>query len=147
MKVDTYLFGAVEVSPEKVITFPEGLVGFEQSTKYMLVHEDVAGQVRNFTLQSLDNPALAFLIADPTTLGFNYQLALNDLENALLGSPAPEDAVVMQVLFKKEEEGKAVVVPSLRSPLIINTKLRLGLQKVMDPVQTNITLSNLACEV
>jgi hypothetical protein len=34
MKVETYLFGSVEVSPEKVITFPNGLVAFEDNNAF-----------------------------------------------------------------------------------------------------------------
>ena len=78
MKVDTYLFGSVEVNPEKVITFPNGLVGFESSTRFTLVHENDVGESASFTLQSLDDPTLAFQIVDPTTLGYNYELALSD---------------------------------------------------------------------
>lgn len=147
MKVETYLFGAVEVSPEKVITFPNGLVGFEQSKRYMLVHEEGAAQPSSFTLQSLDDPMLAFQIVDPSTLGFNYELALSDAENALLQSPPPEDVVVMQVLFRKEEDGKASITPNLRAPLVINTKSRVGLQKVMETMRPNITLSNLSSSI
>lgn len=44
MKVETYLFGAVEVSPEKVISFPNGLVGFEQSKRYILAHQEGSDQ-------------------------------------------------------------------------------------------------------
>lgn len=147
MQVQTYLFGTVEVTPEKVITFPKGLVGFEKSTRFMLAHEATGGQPASFTLQSLDEPELAFQIVDPTTLGFNYELNLSDDENALLGSPAAEDVAVMQVLFKKEEDGKAVITPSLRAPLVINTRGRVGLQKVMETMRSNVTLSNLASEV
>lgn len=144
MKVDTYLFGSVEVSPEKIITFPSGLVGFEESKRYMLAHEEGAEHPTSFTLQSLDDPNLAFQIVDPTSLGFNYELALTDAENALLQSPAAEDVAVMQVLFKKEEDGKVAITPNLRAPLVINTKARVGLQKIMETMQPNITLSNLA---
>lgn len=144
MKVDTYLFGSVEVSPEKIITFPNGLVGFEESKRFMLAHEEGTEHPTSFTLQSLDDPNLAFQIVDPTSLGFNYELALTDAENALLQSPAAEDVVVMQVLFKKEEDGKAAITPNLRAPLVINTKARVGLQKIMETMQPNITLSNLA---
>jgi flagellar assembly factor FliW len=98
-------------------------------------------------LQSLDEPNLAFEIVDPTTLGFNYELVLNDAENALLHSPAPEDVLVMQVLFKQNEDGKSGVVPILRAPLVINTRARVGLQKIMETMQPNITLSNLASPV
>lgn len=147
MKVDTYLFGSVEVSPEKVIAFPNGLVGFEDNKHFMLAHEEGAEHPTSFTLQSLDDPNLAFQIADPSSLGFNYELALTDAENALLQSPAPEDVAVMQVLFKKEEDGKASITPNLRAPLVINTKARVGLQKIMETMLPNITLSNLVSAV
>ncbi|PKO86969.1 MAG: flagellar biosynthesis protein FliW [Betaproteobacteria bacterium HGW-Betaproteobacteria-10] len=147
MQVETYLFGAVEVSPEKVITFPNGLVGFETHQQFMLAHESDKGRPSSFTLQSLDDPCLAFQIVDPTTLGFNYELALSDTENALLQSPEPEDVSVMQVLFKNEGEGKAGLTPNLRAPLIINTKARIGLQKVMETLNSNVTLSNLSSAV
>lgn len=147
MKVDTYLFGSVEVSPEKIITFPNGLVGFEQSKRFMLAHEEGTAQPTSYTLQSLDVPTLAFQIVDPVTLGYNYELALSDAETALLQSPAPEEVAVMQVLFKKEEDGKASITPNLRAPLVINTKARIGLQKVMETMQPNLTLSNLVSAV
>lgn len=147
MKIETYLFGAVEVSPEKIINFPNGLVGFEQSKRFMLAHAEGTEQPASYTLQSLDEPTLAFEIVDPTTLGFNYELALNDADNALLQSPAAEDVLVMQVLFKQEEDGKARITPSLRAPLLINTTARIGMQKVMETLRSNITLSNLASTV
>ncbi len=144
MKVDTYLFGAIEVDPEKIINFPEGLVAFENSRRYTLIQEDAQGA--SFTLQSLDEPGLALQIVDPTTLGFHYELQLSDAESALLQSPAPEDVVVMQVLFKKEVDGKAGIFPNLRAPLIINLRARIGLQKVVESF-SNVTLSNLASAV
>jgi flagellar assembly factor FliW len=146
MKVETYLFGSVDVNPESVITFPNGLVAFESNKKFMLAHEEVNGEPASFTLQSLEDPALAFQIVDPTALGFHYELALTDLENALLQSPAPEDVVVMLVLFKNAGD-KADISPNLRAPLVINTKARVGLQKVMENIRQNITLSNLVTPV
>lgn len=147
MKVDTYLFGAVEVDPAKVIEFPNGLVGFEQNKRFMLVHEDGQAQTASYTLQSLDDPNLAFQIVDPVTLGFHYELDLSDAESALLKTPAPEDVLVMQLLFKKEEGSQTQIMPSLRAPLLINTKARVGMQKVMETLRSNITLSNLASAV
>lgn len=144
MQFDTYLFGTVEVSPEKVITFPNGLVGFENSRQFMLAHEDGKGEPASYTLQSLEDPALAFEIVDPTRIGFTYELALTDVENALLQSPAPEDVAVMQLLFRKGEEGNSDLALNLRAPLVINTRARVGIQKVMETMSQNIILSNLA---
>jgi flagellar assembly factor FliW len=147
MKIETHLFGSVEVNPEKIINFPNGLVAFENNKQFMLVHEEENGQPSSYTLQSLDDAGLAFQIVDPTTLGFNYELALTEEENALLQSPAPEEVAVMQVLFKSESDGKAGISPNLRAPLVINTTARVGLQKVMEVLSPKITLSNLVSTV
>lgn len=146
MQVQTYLFGNVDVSPEQVITFPKGLVGLENLKRFMLAHESEQGEPASFTLQSLDDPAIAFQIIDPVAVGFNYELALNDEENTLLGNPAPADIAVMLVLFKQEGE-KSAIGANLRAPLLINTKTRTGLQKLMEKLQPNITLTNLSTAV
>lgn len=147
MQFDTYLFGTIEVSPEKVITFPSGLVGLEKYRQFMLAHREGKGEPASYTLQSLEDPALAFEIVDPTRLGFTYELALTDAENALLQSPAPEDVAVMQLLFRKGEEGGSDLALNLRAPLVINTRARVGIQKVMETMSQNIILSNLASSV
>ena len=146
MKVETYLFGSVEVNPETVITFPAGLVGFENAKRYMLVHEDIKSGLASFTLQSIDEPNLAFQIVDPTALGFNYELALSDAENAMLQTPEAEDVAVMLVMFKQDGEA-AGIQPNIRAPLLINTKARVGVQKIMEKMVPNVTLSNLASSV
>ena len=143
MKVETYLFGSVEVNPETVITFPAGLVGFENAKRFMLVHEEVKAELASFTLQSVDDPTLAFQIVDPTALGFNYELGLSDAENAMLQTPDAGDVAVMLVMFKQDEE-KGGIQPNIRAPLLINTKARVGMQKVMEKMLPNVTLSNLA---
>lgn len=147
MKIETYLFGSVEVNPETVITFPVGLVGFESAKRFMLVHEETKGELASFTLQSIDEPTLAFQIIDPTALGFNYELGLSDAENAMLQSPAGEDVAVMLVMFKQEGEENGGIRPNIRAPLLINTRARVGLQKIMEKVLPNVTLSNLVSSV
>jgi len=145
MQVKTYLFGTVDVAEDKVINFPNGLLGFEDKKQFMLAHEDGKGEPLSFTLQSVDDAALAFQIIDPTALGFNYELELTDEENALLQTPAAEDVAVMITLYRQEESGG--VAPSLRAPLIINLKARVGLQKLLEQMRTNVTLSNLVNKV
>lgn len=147
MKVETYLFGSVEVNPGTVIEFPNGLVGFEASKRYQLIHEAAEGVTpASFTLQSLDDPHLAFQIIDPTVLGFEFELALTDAETQLLqigSNGAEKDVAVMLVLFKQGDD-KPVIGASVRAPLMINTKARLGLQKVIQHARPNLLISNLS---
>ncbi|WP_303786163.1 flagellar assembly protein FliW [Azovibrio restrictus] len=145
MKVETFLFGSVEVKPEQIIEFPNGLLSFEDNKRFMLIHESETGEPVSFTLQSLDDPHLALQIMDPAALGFTYELALSDAETSLLKLDDPADAVVVLVLYKQEEvKASAGISANLRAPLIINTKTRLGLQKLLERVRPNVVLSNLS---
>ncbi|MDR1890043.1 MAG: flagellar assembly protein FliW [Zoogloeaceae bacterium] len=146
MKVETFLFGNVEVNPDLVIEFPQGLVNFENSRRFMLIHEtDVGSNPVSFTLQSLDEPTVAFQIIEPAALGFTYELGLNDAETSLLKLASPEDVVVTLILFKQENSNAtAGLGANLRAPLIINTKTRLGLQKLLTQLRPNVVLSNLS---
>lgn len=143
-KVKTFLFGDVEVNPDLVIEFPQGLVNFESNQKFLLIHEiDVSAEPVSFTLQSLDDPNVAFQIIEPAALGFTYELGLSDEETTLLKLASPDDVVVVVVLFKQENAASGLAA-NLRAPLIINTKTRRGLQKVLTQVRPNVVLSNLS---
>jgi flagellar assembly factor FliW len=145
MKVETFLFGNVEVNPELVIEFPQGLVNFENNKRFMLIHEtNVGPEPVSFTLQSLDDPHVAFQIIEPAALGFTYELGLNDAETTLLELTHPDDVVVVLILFKQDNGATAGVGANLRAPLIINTKTRRGLQKLMNQLRPNVVLSNLS---
>lgn len=147
MRVETYLFGGVEVNSEQVISFPNGMAGLESSKRYLLIHEEGKGEPVSFTLQSLDDPNLAFQIIDPAAIGFNFELALSDEEEALLQLPQPEDLAVMLVLFRRTEGTDREIGANFRAPLIINTKLRVGLQKIINHPRSNLTISNLSSAV
>jgi flagellar assembly factor FliW len=144
MKVETYLFGSIEVAAEQVIEFPAGLISFESNRRFTLIHEVETGDPVSYTLQSLDDPALAFQIIDPAALGFSYELSLTDAEEAALKLTNPADAAVMLVLFKQADKNAAGLGANLRAPLILNTKTRLGLQKLLPFVRSNVVLSNLS---
>lgn len=144
MQVETYLFGKITVDPAQVLTFPDGLVGFADQKSFILVHEEGKATPVSFTLQSLEDPSLAFQIIDPSAIGFNYQLALTDEETEKLKNPAPEDTSVMLLVFARQDGGSRELGAGLRSPLIINAKARIGIQKVIEQRESNITISNLS---
>lgn len=146
MQIDTYLFGKVDVSEQALIDFPNGMPGFEQCKRFALIHEAATSSPTSFTLQSIDDAQVAFQISDPTSYGFHYELQLSDEETAQLKVAAPTDIAVMLILFRREDKSGPIEA-SVWAPLIINTVTRIGIQKVIDRVQPNITLSNLARNV
>lgn len=149
MQVQTHLFGTLEVDPEKIINFPAGLAGFESSKRYTLIHESETSEPASYTLQSLDEGAVAFQIIDATAVGLNYEIALSDAEAAALHTPAPEDVAVMLVLYKQDvsAQGGKSIGANVRAPLVINTRARVGLQKILEHPRPNLTISNLASTI
>ena len=143
MQIDTYLFGKIDVSEQALINFPNGIPGFEQCKVFALVHESSNPSPTSFTMQSIDDPQVAFQIADPTSYGFHYELQLSDEETATLKVAKPEDIAVMLILFRRDDNGGPIEA-SIKAPLIINTATRLGIQKLIEHVEPNITLSNLS---
>lgn len=125
MKIDSPRFGSIEIESDKLIEFPQGLPGFEAITRYTLLHPE--GENPNFfILQAVDEPALAFHIADPKRFGFDYQISLTDAQVALLNLTNPADCAVAVMLTK--EDASQPLRAHLNAPLIINLATRRGLQ-------------------
>ncbi|MCL2075803.1 MAG: flagellar assembly protein FliW [Betaproteobacteria bacterium] len=144
MKFDTHLFGEVEVNPEQIIEFPQGLISFESNKRFMLIHEAEPGENPvSYTLQSLDDRTLALQIIDPAALGLVYELELSDAEAQLIKLDKPEDAAVLFVIFKQDDGSTPNLGANLRAPLVLNAEKRLGLQKLMI-TKPNAPLSNLS---
>lgn len=136
ISIDSPRFGRLEVEPSRVIEFPVGLAGFEDCRRFTLFHPDEETP-RYFILQSLDDAAVAFHIADPAHFGFNFDVDLSDEEIALLQLRDPAQAVVVVILMKGEADGG--LRANLNAPLILNLEARRGLQHVFSRLNYNVT--------
>lgn len=139
MQIESPRFGTLTVDPERVIEFPRGLVGFEDCRRYTLFHPE-GDAPPYFILQSLDEPALAFHVADPEQFGFNHQVTLSDQEAAEIGLDNSPDAVanVAVVVILVKESGYRPLRANLNAPLVINLDTRLGLQHVFTRLDFNV---------
>lgn len=142
MKIDIARFDLknVSISPEQVFSFPAGLAGFENRTRFTLFHED--GKPTVFWLQSLDDPALSFPVVPPELLGIEYQIELSDDDCRLLGLADPADATVAVILYRDAAtaaEGTPIAA-NTRSPLVINGRTRIGMQKLLREVEPAVVM-------
>lgn len=146
MKANTTLFGEMDVNPETIITFPRGLPGLENCTKFQLVYEEHQDHPVVFYMQSLDNPAVAFSVVDPATFGLNYEFVMSDEETALVQSDEGSVMAVVLIVYKPMEvdgqkvEIKENISANVNGPLVLNLSKKLGMQKVLVGPQVGITL-------
>lgn len=141
MKIHSTRFGTHEIDPESILTFPQGIPGFESCTRYKLFHEDKEQPVVHW-LQAIDDPNVAFSVVDPARFGLNYEITLTDEEVALLQAGSADDIAVMLIAYKPQPDAAAGanVSANINGPVILNTRARLGLQKVLVGLKADITL-------
>lgn len=143
MNIDNPHSGSIEVAPDRIIEFPRGLPGFEDLHRYTLFHpETTDGVPAYFILQSLDDPTVAFNIADPALFGFNYEIKLTEEESAALDLSEPSEAAVVVMLVKDDgANGQGQVRANLKAPLIINLRARRGIQHVFSNLDYQVMLN------
>ena len=127
MKIESPRFGTLEVEPSKIIEFPNGLPGFEDCRRFTLFHPE-GEDPKYFILQSLDDAALAFFLADPARFGFSYEISLSDEESKTLQLIDPAEMAVAVILTKPDDEG--ALSANLNAPLVLNLAAKRGIQHV-----------------
>ena len=146
MEIKSTFLGTQSVDADTIITFPNGIPGFEEDTRFKLFHQEGSEVV--YWMQSLDNDELLFSVAQPSHFKINYSFVLTDEEEALLKLEAIDDIFILIILQKTDEStDKPIIKGSITSPLIINEKTMLGLQKHLPKIEQSITLTDTSHEV
>ena len=137
MKIDIERLGLKDVSidPETLFTFPKGIAGFEDCKRFKLFHEE--GRPTVFWLQSVDDTDLSFPIVAPESLDIEYQIELSDADCEMLELKNAEEATVVVIVYRNEAEGGRIAA-NARSPVILNTNSRKGMQKILQEVHPTL---------
>ena len=110
------------------VYLPDGLLGFEELKRYVIVEEDPSTPFR--WLVSQENPGVMFVIVDPVLIyGTDYvvPLAESDLDVLDLGA---EDEYCTWVLVAPAE-GPERFTANLKGPVVLNTRNQVAKQVVV----------------
>jgi flagellar assembly factor FliW len=130
LQYQTTRFGALDVAPNQIITFPRGIPGFSKLRQFFLV--PVPENDCFAWLQSADRPEVAFLVADPFTFYPHYEIRLPVAERELLQVKHQKE-VSVHVIVRIPAEGKTEdITANLLAPVVINNELRLGCQLILE---------------
>lgn len=132
---ETTRFGDVTVDASAVIDFPRGLVGMPAARRFAFLHpeKDDDAATSFFWLQSLDDPALAFVACDPREFFDGYDVPVGNEEQEVLGIEKPEDGVVCVILVVPSNPRD--ITANLRGPLVVNPRHSVGVQLVLGESQ------------
>ena len=132
MKVNTKLFGEIEIDDDKIICFDGGIVGFPDLKRFALMHDepdDDGGQGLSF-LVSLDEPAFAMPVVNPLIVKDNYNPVVEDDYLIPLGEMKEEDMLVLVTVTVPHDITKMTV--NLMAPFIVNADTRKAVQVILD---------------
>lgn len=129
MKIVTDYVGEVEFTEDELINFPDGLFGFEDQKKFIIVGE-MAKEFPFVWLQSTEDAHVVFVLTDPFLFVENYDFKLGDEEVKTLGTEDIKEISVYTTVVIPVESQKTSI--NLKSPIIVNAKKRVGLQAILD---------------
>lgn len=129
IKVETSRFGELSVPENKIITFKNGIPGFPDAKKYVLLdYKDTNLK----WLQSIDEPDLAFIVTEAHNVEPSYEIKLDKSVIDFLEIEKEEDVAVLLIL--RVESGK--VIANFNGPLVLNAGKMLGVQVIIDKIYT-----------
>lgn len=131
MKIQTKAFGEIEISEDKVITFVNGIVGFPELKRFVLLHDEEKGNKAGIRfLQSIDEPGFAMPVMDPLVVKPDYDLCVNDDLLTQIGKISPENLLALVTVSVPSDLTKMSV--NLQGPVIINVEEYKGCQIILE---------------
>ena len=126
MKVKTRDFGEVEVNAEDIISFEQKIFGFDSYTDFIMLYDDEFNGEYAW-LQSVEEPELCFIIANPELLIKDYDPCYPPEVKSVLGSGTYEKWLIM--VIRESIEDSTV---NLKSPIIINFEKHKAMQVILE---------------
>ncbi|MBW2245649.1 MAG: flagellar assembly protein FliW [Deltaproteobacteria bacterium] len=130
MKIKTTRFGTISIEKEKTIDMPFGMLGFPDQKKFVILQHRENSPF--FWYQSVDDPALAFVITSPLLFKPDYQI---DLEDALKvmswNGDGKTHGVEIYIVVNIPKGLPQKMTGNFIGPILINNKVRQAVQIVI----------------
>ena len=131
MIIETKSFGQVEITDDKIITFPGGIIGFPDMKRFTLLHDEEKGVSAGIRwLQSLEEPGFAMTVIDPLMVKEDYNPEIDDELLTGIGEVTSDNLLVL-VTVRVPSDLKQMSV-NLQGPIIINVDERKACQIIVD---------------
>lgn len=129
MKLNTKYFGQIDYEPEDVLDFPDGLFGFPDEKKFLLLPFS-GSQGNMLCLQSIAAPAPAFILMNPFSLKPDYAPELAPQELQMMGVTRSQELCYYVMCAARQPVGQSTV--NLRCPVVVNPDLHRAMQVILD---------------
>ena len=131
IRIHTRDFGDIEIAEDKILSFPNGLLGFSDNKRFALIADpsELAEEKAVFYwLQSLDDADIAFCLVDLIKLAPDYNPLVEEDQLTPLLPYNTEDLLIYNMAVIPENPKELTV--NMKAPIVINPQNRQGMQAV-----------------
>lgn len=134
MDITTKTGDILTITEADIYIFPEGLVGFEQHTRFVIIDPEENSTFK--WLQSVDSPDVAFVVTAPALFWPEYRVAVH--QDSLKTIKMENDTPNMIIVIVQTPDGSLEkMTANLVAPIIINMQNKHAKQIVLsDPQYT-----------
>lgn len=127
MTIHTSRFGVISITEDDVINFPEGLLGFNELHRFVLL-DDPSDEIFAW-LQSCEDPGIAFPLLEPELFATNYKVQLTKHDMEILGLKSSEGIRTFAIITIPSDP--TLMTANLKAPVVINVSSRVARQCVL----------------
>ena len=120
-------FGEIEYDPDNTLLFPDGLVGFEELRKFVVMPNEKEGPL--FWIQSVEDPEVAFILTDPTGFYYDYKVVPDGREREKLGIDEKDECLIVSVVSVSSERE---ITLNLAAPILFAPESNRALQVILE---------------
>ncbi len=125
--IQTTRFGQVQFQSEDVLTFPEGILGFADLKKFVLL-DDPNDDIFAW-LQSCDEPAIAFPVLEPELFSENYKISLAKADLEVLKLQNTQNSRLFCIITIPDDPTQ--MTANMKAPIVINVNQKIARQCVL----------------
>jgi flagellar assembly factor FliW len=123
-------FGEVSIRTDRLLNFPHGLFGFRECTQFGLAKLPNVDGSPLLLMQCVNQPAIAFLVADPEALGI--ALTGEDKLEALAETKLAQGSTQFLTILTLYDAGENYyLTANLKAPVLIDSAAKTGVQFIL----------------
>lgn len=128
MELQTKYHGKINYEAADIINFNKGIPGFEGLKKFILfnIEENEAFSI----LHSIEDETIGLVVTSPFLFKKDYEFKLNDNVVSRLEIENEQEVLVYNIVTLNSDINKITI--NLKAPVIINNRLNLGEQIIVD---------------
>ncbi|SHJ23081.1 flagellar assembly factor FliW [Desulfatibacillum alkenivorans DSM 16219] len=131
VKIETTRFGTLEVTEDKIISMPSGMIGFGEYKRFIIVQHNADSPF--FWYQAVDEPGLAFVLTNPNYFMPEYQAppSVVKRETGWEGDLADSEDLELYVTVRIPPDDPENMTANLIGPIVVNNKTMEAVQLVI----------------